>query len=249
MNEQATSRTRTDDAASELQAAGAVTVPQRLIASCQGLVRNIAWRIHCKIPKHIELDDLIGYGQLGLAQAARDFDESRGGRFTTYAYYRIRGAIFDGLSQMSWFSPSAYHAGRYEKFAGDILGTLAEIDEQAASLNVEDEGNWLAQTSGSLAMVYLSTTSEQADATGAEDDPAVDPQVMAMLRELRHRLRELIDGLPADAGAIIRAAYFEGLTLQEAGRRLGISKAWASRLHAKTIRRLGHALRLMGYDR
>ena len=65
-------------------------------------------------------------------------------------------------------------------------------------------------------------------------------------REICSKLHELIDSLPQEAGQLIRAAYFEGLTLQEAGQRLGIGKSWASRLHAKTLQRLGRSLRLMG---
>jgi RNA polymerase sigma factor for flagellar operon FliA len=61
-------------------------------------------------------------------------------------------------------------------------------------------------------------------------------------------LRELIDALPSDSGSLIRGAYFEGLTLKQAGERIGVSKAWASRLHAKTLQRLARALRLLGRD-
>src|SRR5437867_7017327 len=77
---------------------------QVLIEGCQGLVRSLAWKIHRKLPPHVELDDLIAFGQLGLVQAARDYDPSKGSKFITYAYYRIRGSIFDGLSKMAWFN-------------------------------------------------------------------------------------------------------------------------------------------------
>ena len=63
---------------------------QRLIEECQGLVRSLALQIKTKAPASIELDDLISYGQIGLAEAARDFDPDRGFRFSTFAYYRMR---------------------------------------------------------------------------------------------------------------------------------------------------------------
>ncbi|MGV2335702.1 MAG UNVERIFIED_CONTAM: hypothetical protein LVR18_16830 [Planctomycetaceae bacterium] len=63
-----------------------------MINGCQGLVRTIAWRVHQRLPKTVDLDDLIGYGQVGLAEAARDFDETKGSQFVTYAWYRVRGA-------------------------------------------------------------------------------------------------------------------------------------------------------------
>ena len=76
--------------------------PDDLVFSHQGLVRAIARGIHRSFPSYIDLDDLIGYGQLGLTQAARDFDPERGIQFSTFAYYRIRGAILDGANQMNW---------------------------------------------------------------------------------------------------------------------------------------------------
>jgi len=66
----------------------------------------------------------------------------------------------------------------------------------------------------------------------------------ALNREMNEKLHKLIDQLPPEAGTLIRATYFEGLTLQEAGRKLGISKSWASRLHARTLQRLARSLRL-----
>src|SRR4051812_22091921 len=90
--------------------------PQQLVHSCQGLVRSLAWQIHRKCPAQVELDDLIAYGQVGLAQAANEFDPVRANQFTTYAYYRIRGAILDGLSQLSWFRSYEKRA-RYERMA------------------------------------------------------------------------------------------------------------------------------------
>src|SRR4051812_26640647 len=88
-----------------------------LIDACQGIVRLLAWKIFQKLPRWVELEDLIGYGQVGLALAARDFDKSRGNQFSTYAYYRVRGAILDGLKQMSWFSRYEYEASRYRPSA------------------------------------------------------------------------------------------------------------------------------------
>src|SRR5687767_10234121 len=63
-----------------------------LFDSCQGLVRSLAWRIQTKMGRMVELDDLIAYGQLGLVEAARNFDAGRGLAFTTFAHYRIRGS-------------------------------------------------------------------------------------------------------------------------------------------------------------
>jgi RNA polymerase sigma factor for flagellar operon FliA len=217
--------------------------PQQLMASCQGLVRSLAWTIHRKLPAHVELDDLIGYGQVGLAEAARDFDPKRGGQFTTFAYYRIRGAILDGLSKMNWFNRSDFYRGRYERLANEVLNS-----EQAAESGsrIEEDVRWFKGVTSALAVVYL--CAHRADDETAEanlaDPAAISPVSVAIRRETYRKLHDLIDALPGDSGRLIRSTYFEGLTLKEAGERLGISKAWASRLHAKALGQLARSLRL-----
>jgi len=224
---------------------------QQLIYEGQGLVRSLAWTIHRKCPSHVEIDDLVGYGNIGLAEAARDFDASRGVRFVTFAHYRIRGAIYDGLSKMSWFSRAQYNHLRYEQMTNDLLRLEGEAGDpqQQPAYRVEDEVRWLKEVSTSLAVVYLATQrdsdNENRQAELA-DDSAPSPDGAAIEREMSTKLHELIDSLPEEAGRLIRAAYFEGLTLTEAGQRLGVSKAWASRLHAKTLERLARSLRMIG---
>ena len=89
--------------------------PQHLIEHCQGMVRSLALSIHRKLPPRYELDDLISYGQVGLAEAAKDFDPRRGSQFSTFAYYRIRGAIYDGISKMTWFGRAGRQHDRCEQ--------------------------------------------------------------------------------------------------------------------------------------
>ena len=73
----------------------------------QGLVRAIAWKTHQRLPRAVELDDLVAYGQIGLLEAIAAFDAARSRKFTTYAWYRIRGAMLDGLGKMTWFDRAA----------------------------------------------------------------------------------------------------------------------------------------------
>ncbi|MEX0712152.1 MAG: sigma-70 family RNA polymerase sigma factor [Pirellulales bacterium] len=221
---------------------------QELIEGCQGLVRSLARKLHRGLPESVELDDLVGYGQLGLAEAARDFDPGRGGKFSTYAYYRIRGAMYDGLSKMSWFSRSRYQRLRYEQHANELLAMEPEGVGPGEPGRLEDEVQWLKRMASGLAVVYLATQSmdEECESRELVDESAVSPAAASIERETHQILHDLIDGLPVEARTLIRATYFEGVTLQEAGRRLGVSKAWASRLHAKTLDRLAQRLRQAG---
>jgi RNA polymerase sigma factor for flagellar operon FliA len=107
----------------------------------------------------------------------------------------------------------------------------------------------LQHVSGLLSVVYLSVhRSGDDDGHDMElaDAAQTLPQNAAIDREIHQKLNELIDALPAESSFLIRATYFEGLTLKQAGDRLGVGKPWASRLHAKALGRLARSLRLAG---
>lgn len=227
----------------------AAPTPRELMEQCQGLVRSLALKIHRQLPPQVELDDLISYGQLGLAEAASEFDHDRGIQFSTYAYYRIRGAIFDGLSKMSWISRSRYNRLRKQQLDDQLLAEDALGPDASTSQSVEDDSRWLSQLAKRLAVVYLA--SRRDDDEGGGDDEPVDCRTptgeeVMQRRELHEKLRVLIESLPSDAGQLIRWTYFEGLSQQEAAQKLGVSKSWASRLHSKTLDRLGRGLQQMG---
>jgi RNA polymerase sigma factor for flagellar operon FliA len=224
---------------------------QSLVDQGQGLVRSLAARIHRKLPHGVDVQDLIGYGQVGLVEAARDFDASRGNQFSTYAYYRIRGAIYDGLSKMSWFGRTHYEHIRYERMVNDAL-TASAPESKPAEVGRDEAGvRSFLDMSWSLLVVYLAShlrpdEEGDGDSAGLTDPSTPTPLSEVVDSEISQQLRKQIDALPADEAALIRATYFEGATLEEAGRKIGISKSWASRLHAKSLQRLARSLRLAG---
>lgn len=210
--------------------------------SCQGLVRSIAWKIHQKVPRSVDLDDLIGYGQVGLAEAARDYDQDRETQFTTYAYHRVRGAILDGLSTMSWFKHADYHRGRYESAANDVLSA------DGAHVEGETEIEWFTRTTRSLCGAYVMTlvadTSEDPGGKASSDD--VEPSANIDRSETQAVVRSLLADLPDQEQSLMRRVYYDGWSIKQAGEEIGISKAWASRLHARGLERL--AMRLGRVD-
>jgi RNA polymerase sigma factor for flagellar operon FliA len=227
------------------------TSSEQLIARGQPLVYSLASKIYRHIPVRVDLNDLIAYGEVGLAEAARDFNPEQGNRFTTYAYYRIRGAIYDGLSKMSWTSRARYKKLRYEQMANEALSQETGsqgIDSAADTGTLEGDARWLRNVTEKLAVVYLVTQGEERG--GIRDSTLVDPRGSAATivahREISQRLRELVDALPAVEQRLIRTIYFEGATLQEAATRVGLSKSWASRLHGRILEKLARLLRKMG---
>ena len=223
-----------------------VETSRELIESQQGLVRSLAIEVLRKFPSQIELDDLVAYGQLGLAEAARDFDPARGNQFSTYAYYRIRGAIYDGLAKMNWSDPGARRRARFQNLAGEVLA-LEGQDSPADSPSAAGEAAWLERVTKRISVAYIAVgATDGVDGQALHDETAVAPSSSVFRSELIDRLNGLISELPEDERQIVLATYFEGKTLQEAALRLGISKSWASRLHARSLDRLATSLRRIG---
>jgi RNA polymerase sigma factor for flagellar operon FliA len=208
----------------------------------QGLVRAIAWKIHRRVPRHVEIDDLIAYGQVGLLQAIRTYDPSLGRKFVTFAWHRIRGAILDGLGSMAWFDRVMFERGVYESGASEAAARA----ESAGGPSGEQAISVAAKTGTSRRdcsrPVWNPLDAEQL--AGRDERPdrrAQDGEMIAFLRLL-------ISTLPEREAALLHGVFFEGRTLTEAARRLGISTAWASRLQARTLADLRVALERNGFD-
>jgi RNA polymerase sigma factor for flagellar operon FliA len=216
-----------------------------LIEDGRALVRSLALRIYRNLPVRVDLEDLIAYGELGLAEAARDFDSEQGAQFITFAYYRIRGAIYDGVAKMTWTSRARYRRLRYDRMANQVL----ESDEERWRREGQslDPSAWFARTTQQLAVVYL------ASAMDSENDPMAgvvcreeEPSERLIHHETSEKLRILVTKLPAVESRLIQMVYFEGYTLQDAASSLGFSKSWASRLHAKILEELALQMRRIG---
>lgn len=216
-----------------------------LIADGRALVRSLAMRIYRSIPIKVDLDDLIAYGELGLAEAARDFDAELGNQFSTFAYYRIRGAIYDGLAKMTWTSRARYRRMRNESMANQVLESEKDRSTGEAS-SIEENGAWFARTTEQLAVVYLASgTDSDHDPIESAEDPSECAVQRVMHLEVSSKVRELVKKLPMSESRLIQLVYFEGYTLQDAGDVLGISKSWASRMHAKILESLANDMRRM----
>lgn len=214
-----------------------------LIAEGRALVRSLALRIHRNIPVKVDLEDLIAYGDLGLTEAARDFDREFGNQFSTFAYYRIRGAIYDGLAKMTWTSRARYRRLRFESMAVDVLESEHELDDGNPK-DAKESGEWFSKVTERLAMIFLASDGdEETNPVNLAEDPRVEAPTFLIHREVSEKLRSMVERLPEAERRLTNYVYFEGLTLQEAGIRLGFSKSWASRLHAKILERLADDMR------
>jgi RNA polymerase sigma factor FliA len=209
-----------------------------LVLQHQDYVRALARGIAKKLPSHVDFEDLVSLGQVGLAEAARQYEPGRGVAFTTFAYYRVRGAIFDGLRQMSGLSPTMRR--QLARLGGE--NEVSEITAETAE--VSDDPEFLAKqfrtAVGRLGAVFILSGSDEDRETDPTDgrsaaDDAGDREAIA-------RLAEAIQRLPDDQASLIRMLYFEHKSMTEVGQELKKNKSTISRRHADALDALRVAL-------
>lgn len=210
---------------------------QKLIEDHLELVRSMAQSIHRRLPSYIRFDDVLSYGHLGLTQAARSYQPFPGSTFSTYAYYRIQGAIYDGVTRMNWSTRSAYREAKRRQMANEVLD---DQNAQEPAETVEGLTQWVVDSTSKLAMVYFSTPLNESQSVGdlVVDPTVTDPSELAETGEMTSRLRTLIADLPASEKRLIELTYFDGKSLAEAAAEMNKSRSWACRMHSKVLKKM-----------
>ena len=205
-----------------------VSLMTSLIESHISYAHAVAAELLARFPAHIDRQDVRAAAEYGLVQAANAYDAAKGVAFTTFAYYRIRGAVFDLLRETVRVSRFEEAANEYmmDYTAGASGGapSYAEVKDVAA---------------GIVASYFLS----QRDAPpGPIAQSGQAPLESLLRREQQQGIREALATLPEKNRRVLEAYYFEDLTLEEIGKRLGLSKSWVSRMHAKGLEMLRPAV-------
>ena len=212
---------------------------QRLVEAYRSYSHAISAEILKKLPSSVDRDDVIGAAELGLVEAARNFDPARGVLFKTFAYYRIRGAIYDALRKMGWLKTDQRLRG--EANANEYLKDYSSAGESSEASSPAVTLNELQQlTSTVLTSYLLSVDASNMEIADPHGTSAVDALVEA---EGRLQLQTAISMLPENNRRLIEEYYFKDATLEEIGGRLGLSKSWVCRLHAKTLEMLRDLMR------
>ena len=212
-------------------------------------IRIHAARLKQRIPPHIEIDDLVSSGVVGLLDAFDRFDASRGIKFRTYAEFRIRGAMLDHLRDMDWFPRSARRdANRLQRVyveLENIMGRPPEEGEVAKKLEIglDDLRKRLAMFAG-MTVFSLDAIEDEDEgltagwrhvlAEAALDDNREEEKT----RELKDVLGKAIDMLPEREQKLIAFYYYEDLTLREISRVFGLGEPRICQLHAQAVLRL-----------
>ncbi len=230
---------------------------EQIVKEYAPMIKYVANRIALRLPPHIEVDDLVSVGVLGLIDAIEKYDPTRGAKFKTYAEFRVRGAILDELRSLDWVPRSVRQkASEVDQVSQRLqakLGRPPEDEELAEALGVslEDFFNTLNETR-SMPMLSLDDlgipkdSGEQQsllDCLAGKGD--ADPQMQLRLTELKEIIAKAIDTLPEKERLMISLYYYEELTMKEIGEVLGITESRVSQIHSKAVFRLRTKLRAL----
>ncbi len=246
---------------SSLPGPGTRSVPaqRKLVEDHIPFVRSIARKLREQVPM-VEFDDLVGFGMQGLIEAGQRFDDRHGVAFTTFAYYRVRGAMFDGLRSMGWLPRSEYARLRLEEKANAYLQNLAARDEgqgepatrtatkpgrgRPAAGEVEDRVREIADALHGVAAVFVTLLGRHEEQQLLDERAAPHEQLERL--QMAERVRRALTKLPDKERHLVEQYYFHDQTLEQVGAGMGLSKSWTSRLHARAIALLRETLEADG---
>ena len=221
---------------------------ERVLVEQLPQVRYLARRIHERLPRHVPLEDLVHAGVVGLIDALGKFDQSKHVQFSSYAKFRIRGAILDSLRELDWSPRELRRKGRmveetYSTLSGK-LGRAPNESEIARELGLElrELQSLLAELDG----LELGSLRVESPRDGKEEDltnrvsgaPDETPFFFCLRSEMKHLLAQAIGELAEKEQRLLSLYYYEELTMKEVGEVLGIGESRVSQIHSLTMMRL-----------
>jgi RNA polymerase sigma factor for flagellar operon FliA len=215
------------------------------------MVRFLAQKIHRRLPQHIDIDDLYSAGLVGLMQASANFDSAKKIKFTSFASFRVRGAILDSLRILDWAPRELRQKGRAIQEAirtlASRLGHTPAEDEVAAELKISLDA--YQHQLGDLDGLEIGTLHrEREDSSGDEEvvycagRPEDDPLFRCMQGEITTRLAAAIQDLPEQERQVTTLYYYEEMNMREIGLALDMNPIRALRIRNSAVLHLHAAL-------
>lgn len=234
---------------------------ERSQEACDALIRQYlplvhyhVQRISVGLPRSVSKDDLISHGMLGLLDALEKFNPDRDLKFDTYASFRVRGAILDGLRKEDWLPRSMREKIKKIEAATEKLeqklGRNVSVEEVAKEVGISE--NEVSQTMTESLVANLLSMDEKTNDSDREetytatiiDKQSLSPEEKLLEEAQKEELSQLIANiLNEKEQLVIGLFYFEELTLTEIGQILKLSTSRISQIHSKALFRLQQALK------
>ena len=225
---------------------------EELILKYLPYVKRIVNRIAIHLPPNVDTEDLMNVGVIGLIQAIDRYDDSRDNKFTTYAAFRIRGAVLSELRSRDYLSRS--NRKKIRELERTVLKLEQKFDrevddeEVAADMNIDLDELYRIKQMSSISFIsfeelgYSSARDKQKLARGLMDNDE-DILARAGMKELQNAMAEAIEELPEKEKLVLSLYYSDELTMKETGEVIGVTESRVSQLHSQAIIRLRSKLR------
>lgn len=208
------------------------------------LVKRIAYHLHGRLPDHVQVDDLIQAGMIGLIDAWRNFDAGKGASFETYAGIRIRGAMIDEVRTNDWtprsVSRNIREMAEAIRKAENRLGAPPSDTDIAEEMGLTLEQYQKISRDASMARVFSldELENDEQHANFEAEDTSWGPAQLFTQGDFRQALIQSIEDLPEREGMVMSLYYEQELNLREIGEILGVSESRVSQIHGQTLARL-----------
>jgi RNA polymerase sigma factor for flagellar operon FliA len=208
------------------------------------LVKRIAYHVVSRLPSHIEVDDLIQAGMIGLLNAAQNFTPTKGANFETYAGIRIRGAMLDEARRSNWTPRSTFRNAKQVSLAirsiENRTGRDAKGQEIADALGVsiEEYHRMVESAASSRILSYEQLAGDPERASMLPDAPEDGPETMLEENQFREALAEAISSLPERERLVLSLYYDRELNLREIGAILEVSESRVCQIHGQAVLRV-----------
>ena len=226
----------------------------RVVLEHLPLVKAIAVRVHENLPVHVDLDDLVHAGILGLFDAASKYNPEKQVVFSSYAKHRIKGAILDSLRQLDWASRDMRRRHKQvEAATRDLASTLqrAPTEAEVAEKLGMDVDRWRTMMLDlrNVGLISASTRSNEGDELPAPDfptGPETHPDSICAREQLRSVLGVAMKTLPERYQKVVMLYYTNEMTMKEIGGVLGINESRVSQIHKSALEKMQTALQASG---
>lgn len=226
---------------------------EKLVEKYLPLVEYVAGRLSVGLSSAVNKDDLLSYGRLGLLDAVNKFEYERGLQFETYAIWRIRGAMIDGLRQEDWLSRSLREKMKkledtYALLEQKLLRSVKD-EEICDYLGISlDELNKLLADTALANMVSMDDPIQDEEGESSRhaliaDRKELEPEDILEREQTKVLLAEAIERLPQNERLVVTLFYYEELTLTEIARIMDLSPSRISQLHSKAVYRMKGTLK------
>lgn len=226
---------------------------EELIKTYLPLVKKVVHRLSGRLPKEIDIREMLNSGIIGLVDALEKYDPQHETNFPTYAQFRIRGAILDSFRSQDWLPRSLRFKSRKIESAYQAveqkLGRAATEEEVAHELNVDVKN--LQEMLGEVSSIVMLSFEELGFGHGDERFKAEemlagrnqDPLGKVLSKEKVELVSRALERLPEKERLVISLYFYEELNLKEIGEIMNVTESRASQIRSRALIRLKNYLK------